>query len=191
MTRIAAVVGIVFALAVGIALALCGGADARGYSHRAMSHAHRAAHVHAWNYTVPREVTPGFAALRRAPALNVAPAARSQFEGLVADFQSMGYSVGTPGCLSAGHMARSKHHWGGACDLFNQVARNVTALRQPPPAVQIAVANAYGLTSGCVWRSPDCGHFEVPSAGAVGYTNTVRVHYYSHRVTKHRYASLH
>lgn len=103
-------------------------------------------------------------------AMHVAAGYAASFEGLAAEFRAMGYITGTPGCLSAGHMHRSKHHWGGACDLFDQVARNRTALRQPPPAVQIAVAARHGLTSGCVWRSPDCGHFEVPSAhGAIYY----------------------
>lgn len=99
----------------------------------------------------------------RQHALNVTSSAHGQFAGLVADFKAMGYSIGTPGCLSSGHMRHSKHHWGGACDLFNQTARNRTALRQPPPSIQISVAHRHGLTSGCVWRHPDCGHFEVPS----------------------------
>lgn len=102
-------------------------------------------------------------------AMNVASGYESSFAGLVSEFQAMGYATGTPGCLSSGHMRRSKHHWGGACDLFNQVSRNRTALRQPPPAVQVAVAARHGLTSGCAWRSPDCGHFEVPGAGRAMY----------------------
>jgi hypothetical protein len=97
------------------------------------------------------------------PVLHVVAWAALSFHGLVADLQSMGYDVGRPGCLSSGHMRHSKHHWGGACDLFNQTARNRTALKQPPPAVQIALAQRYGLVSGCVWRRPDCGHFEVPN----------------------------
>ncbi len=92
----------------------------------------------------------------------VASFAIGAFRGLVADLEHLGYAIGSPGCLSGGHMRNSKHHWGGACDLFNQVARNRTALRQPPPAVQIEVAQRHGLISGCSWhRSPDCGHFEV------------------------------
>ena len=99
------------------------------------------------------------------PSLNVVSSASQQFRGLVEDLVQMGYNVGRPGCLSSGHMPGSKHHWGGACDLFNQVARNRTALRQPPPSVQIAVAARHGLVSGCQWRSPDCGHFEVAYGG--------------------------
>ena len=57
-------------------------------------------------------------------------------------------------------MRRSKHHWGGACDLFNQYARNRTRLRLPPD--HMAIALRYGLVDACMWRNPDCGHFEVP-----------------------------
>jgi hypothetical protein len=92
---------------------------------------------------------------------SVVASAVEAFQGLIRDFEKMGYAIGSPGCMSGGHMHNSKHHWGGACDLFNQVARNRTALRQPPPSVQIATAQRHGLTSGCAWRSPDCGHFEV------------------------------
>lgn len=89
--------------------------------------------------------------------------AADKFTSLFRDLVSRGYNIGSPGCLSSGHMWHSKHHWGGACDLFNQVARNRTALRQPSPRVQIEAAERYGLVSGCIWRNPDCGHFEVPS----------------------------
>lgn len=85
-----------------------------------------------------------------------------KFRGLVADLEHLGYAIGSPGCYSpTGHMRNSKHHWGGACDLFNQVARDRTALRQPPPSIQIEVAAKHGLISGCSWRNRDCGHFEV------------------------------
>lgn len=85
----------------------------------------------------------------------------SSFQGLIRDLESAGYAIGAPGCLSGGHMRHSKHHWGGACDLFNQVARNRTALRMPPARLQIALAGRHGLTSGCAWRHRDCAHFEV------------------------------
>jgi hypothetical protein len=114
-------------------------------------------------------------------ALHVASAYAGRFAGLVADLQAMGYAVGTPGCLSSGHMAHSKHHWGGACDLFDQYARNRTRLPQPAPSVQIALGHKHGLTSGCEWRNRDCGHWEVPSEHAVWYSRghraRVRVRY--------------
>lgn len=95
----------------------------------------------------------------------VASWAAEKFRGLFVDLVAAGYRLGSPGCLSGGHMRHSLHHWGGACDLFNQVARNRTALPQPPPAVQIELAAKHGLTSGCVWRSPDCGHFDLSGIG--------------------------
>lgn len=125
-------------------------ADARRYHH---IH-HYAQHRHVSHHA---QASPTV----RGARLNVTPSAAGQFAALVSDFEAMGYSVGSPGCLSSGHMRNSKHHWGGACDLFNQTARNITALHQPPPHVQIEVATRHGLTSGCVWRNPDCGHFEV------------------------------
>ena len=35
--------------------------------------------------------------------------AGGDFGGLMAEFRAMGYDVGTPGCLSSGHMRHSKH----------------------------------------------------------------------------------
>lgn len=107
--------------------------------------------------------------------------ATSAFQGAILEFESLGYAVGSPGCLSPGHMRHSKHHWGGACDLFNQVARNRTALRQPPPPVQIAVAERHGLISGCMWKHPDCGHVETPSHRVVKAQNP-RSRVYSSRL---------
>ncbi len=96
---------------------------------------------------------------------SVAAWAAEKFRGLFADLAALGYQLGSPGCLSGGHMRHSLHHWGGACDLFNQVARNRTALPQPPPAVQIELAAKHGLTSGCAWRNADCGHFDLSGVG--------------------------
>lgn len=92
--------------------------------------------------------------------------ATSAFQGAIREFEDLGYAIGSPGCLSRGHMRHSKHHWGGACDLFNQISRNKTALRQPPSDVQIAVAGRHGLISGCAWKHPDCGHIEAQTRTA-------------------------
>lgn len=92
--------------------------------------------------------------------------AAEKFKGLFQDLVSMGYNIGSPGCYSpTGHMRHSLHHWGGACDLFNQYARNRCHLKQPPPQVQIEVAAKHGLTSGCGWRDRDCGHFDLSGIG--------------------------
>jgi hypothetical protein len=108
--------------------------------------------------------------------------ARKQFQGFIDEVQSLGYRIGPPGCLSSGHMRHSKHHWGGACDLFVQVARNRTRLRLPPNHMEIA--RRHGLIDGCMWRNPDCGHFEVPVGGqSVAQYMTSRG--YSHRVRRY------
>lgn len=88
-------------------------------------------------------------------------------QGLIDDFEGRDFSVGniSGACLARGHMSNSKHHWGGACDLFGQISRNVMALRHPSPSVMNEVASSHGLTSGCIWRSPDCGHFEASTKG--------------------------
>jgi hypothetical protein len=106
--------------------------------------------------------------------------ARERFQGFIDEVQHLGYRVGPPGCLSSGHMRHSKHHWGGACDLFVQVARNRTRLKLPPNHMDIA--KRHGLIDGCMWRNPDCGHFEVPVDGqsvaqymaSRGYSRRVR-----------------
>jgi hypothetical protein len=109
--------------------------------------------------------------------------ARPRFQGFINEVERSGYRVGAPGCLSSGHMRHSKHHWGGACDLFVQVARNRTRLRLPPN--HMAIALRYGLIDGCVWRNPDCGHFEVPDGQTVAQTMARRA--YGRRAR--RYAS--
>lgn len=117
----------------------------------------------------------------------VIASASSNFQGLIHELESMGYNIGSPGCLSGGHMRNSKHHWGGACDLFNQIARNRAALPMPSTSVQIALAERYGLISGCKWSNPDCAHFEVPGwGGRVVARAHVRTRYA--RRTHHRYA---
>lgn len=120
---------------------------------------HRAKHVSRRHHS-HRSVGSGRVCTSSGHCARVVAWATSAFQGVIHEFESMGYAIGSPGCLSGGHMRNSKHHWGGACDLFNQVARNRTALRQPPPRVQIAVAERHGLISGCAWRHPDCGHVE-------------------------------
>lgn len=114
----------------------------------------------------------------------VAAQLAEKFRGLFADFVALGYNIGSPGCLSSGHMRHSLHHWGGACDIFNQRARNVTSLPQPPPAVQIEVAARHGLTAGASWCNPDGGHFD-----ASGYNGCHggRAHVRRARIRTHRH----
>lgn len=91
------------------------------------------------------------------------------------------------GCYApTGHMRGSLHHWGGACDV-GQTARNV-AWRAMYSVTELA--RWFGLTDGCTWHNPDCGHVDV--SGITGgrsyahYGGHVRyAHHYRHR---HHYA---
>jgi hypothetical protein len=70
------------------------------------------------------------------------------------------------GCYAPrGHMRNSLHHWGGACDV-GQTARNV-AWRAMYHVGDLA--RQFGLTDGCIWRNPDCGHVDVSGVGGGGH----------------------
>lgn len=70
------------------------------------------------------------------------------------------------GCYAPhGHMRNSLHHWGGACDV-GQTARNV-AWRAMYHVGDLA--RQFGLTDGCSWRNPDCGHVDVSGVGGGGH----------------------
>lgn len=125
-------------------------------------HQHHYRHHHRTSVYVHGDaVHSGFANL--SPGGRVISWAVNQFQGFINDVKAEGFSIGSPGCLSSGHMRNSKHHWGGACDFFNQYARNKTKLPLPPNHLQLAAK--HGLIDGCIWHSPDCGHFEVPYRG--------------------------
>lgn len=91
----------------------------------------------------------------------VAASAAAQFQALFEDFEALGFNIGAPGCLAARSNNYSLHPRALACDIFGQRARNVMDLPHPSPSEQIAVAARHGLISGCEWRNPDCGHFQV------------------------------
>lgn len=88
----------------------------------------------------------------------VIASAKEKFQGFIDEVEAAGYKIADFGCKSSGHMRNSKHHWGGACD-FDQDKRNVTA-KFMYHVTQIA--HKFGLTDGCTWNGPDCGHIEVP-----------------------------
>jgi hypothetical protein len=157
------------------------------HSSRGSAHRGHSAHHHAGRHLEFRgkssAVSGGTVTICAARGCaRVAAWAADRFRGLIRDLEGMGYAVGHPSCLSSGHMRHSLHHTGRACDLFDQTARDRTRLRQPPPAVQIAVAEKHWLRSGCAWHDRDCGHFEVPT----GHTR-----YASRRRSPHRYATAH
>jgi hypothetical protein len=78
-------------------------------------------------------------------------------------------------CLASGHMAHSLHHWGGACDV-GQTARNVAWRAMYHVG---ALAAQFGLTDGCIWNHPDCGHVDVSGIAPRHYASRRRVHYAS------------
>jgi hypothetical protein len=78
-------------------------------------------------------------------------------------------------CYSSGHMRNSLHHWGGACDV-GQRARNV-AWRAMYHVGSLAAE--YGLTDGCIWRHPDCGHVQI-GGGQHRYASRHYRHYARH-----------
>jgi hypothetical protein len=126
-------------------------------------HSHKHHHSHKHYIKIAKNISSNVICTTKGACSRVVSWAKEKFQGLIHDLENSGYNIGHPGCLSGGHMHHSKHHWGGACDLFDQVARDKTRLHQPPPHVQIAMAHNHGLTSGCEWRHRDCGHFEVSS----------------------------
>lgn len=105
--------------------------------------------------------------------IRVAAAYAERFVGFINDLVKEGHHPRDIGCASGGHMANSKHHWGGACDI-DQKSRNVTAAFMYHVT---ALAHAHGLTDGCEWGDRDCGHVEVPGATRVAYAH----HHHQHR----------
>lgn len=68
------------------------------------------------------------------------------------------------GCFGTRPNNPSAHPTGHACDV-DQTGRDKTALNgSVPRPEQIQIAEGCEAVSGCVWRNPDCGHFEQRSA---------------------------
>jgi hypothetical protein len=83
-------------------------------------------------------------------------------------------------CQAWGHMPGSLHHTGNACDI-GQRARNV-AWR---PMYHVgALASEFGLTDGCIWKHPDCGHIDVSGSGYSHYASR-HLHYAYARRRRH------
>jgi hypothetical protein len=94
--------------------------------------------------------------------------AADRFEAFFADAARHGAPAGNlrGACYSrGGHQWNSKHHWGGACDGWGQTRRNRMARHHLSPQLEIQLARAHGLESGCEFyrdrRGPDCGHIQV------------------------------
>lgn len=67
------------------------------------------------------------------------------------------------GCFAERPKNRSAHPTGHACDV-DQTGRNETKLNVISSADQQKLAESCEVVSGCKWRNPDCGHFEMRSA---------------------------
>lgn len=110
--------------------------------------------------------------------IRVAAAYADRFVGFINALVRDGHKPKDIGCYSpTGHMHNSKHHWGGACDI-EQDSRNKTASYMYHVA---ALAHEYGLTDGCEWRNPDCGHVEVPGGGHYARRTHLAHHHFHHR----------
>lgn len=117
--------------------------------------------------------------------IRVACSVASKFVGFFNDLYAREGKLAPINCLASGHMANSLHHWGGACDV-GQTARNV-AWRAMYHVGDLAAK--YGLTDGCIWRNPDCGHVDVSGVGGTHYASRGRRHYASYaRVGRRHYA---
>jgi len=102
-----------------------------------------------------------------------------------------GYTPRDVGCFGFRPGNASAHPSGHACDV-DQTARNVTRLnRSMGPAnrgsPQVGLASSCGAVSGCIWRHPDCGHFEAKSApySPAGTRPGGGGHYYGERYASH------
>lgn len=100
----------------------------------------------------------------------------------------IGYRPRDIGCFGYRPNNRSAHPTGHACDV-DQTGRDRTRLlKTVSRSKQIAVAKDCKAVSGCVWRNPDCGHFEQMSAPYSRSGTRIGIHYYGEtpRKTKKR-----
>jgi len=79
-----------------------------------------------------------------------------KMRALIDDLVAHGYR-GHVTCLASGHMPRSLHHTGEACD-FAQTSRNRVAAGAGIMYHASSIIAAHGLRDGCSFR--DCGHFD-------------------------------
>jgi hypothetical protein len=107
----------------------------------------------------------------------VAVAARRQLCGFVHAFEATGHSIAhVHGWRPHGSVPGSLHPIGMAIDICQTGHNRVNCGYNPRRFT--ALAHQFGLMSGCEFRSPDCGHFQV--AGV-----------HRHHVARHWYARAH
>ena len=87
--------------------------------------------------------------------IRIAASVAPRFQGFISDLAAAGYRPRYINChASSGHVRRSNHYWGGACD-FDQSARGRTASAMRHVS---ELARKWGLRDGCTFR--DCGHID-------------------------------
>jgi len=124
-------------------------ADARRHRHVSERHIHDGSYVEKGLGIVHVETAAG--------KIKIAERLAAQFAGLIADLTERGFT-GEVGCYArSGHMRRSRHYAGAACD-FAQRARNLTT--DPLMYVSRDLIEAHGLRDGCTFRRPDCAHVD-------------------------------
>lgn len=94
--------------------------------------------------------------------ITVARSAASKFQGLIADLVASGYKPDRIHCFAnSGHVRRSYHYSGEACDIDNRAnRRNLGRFRFAE------IIAKHGLRDGCSFRYagvPDCGHVDTGS----------------------------
>lgn len=167
-------------------LALSVPAAARHHHHRWHPHRHHARFVHR----VVGAIGAGLirVKLESGQVIIVAAAYAERFVGFLNALYRREGRLPPIGCYAPrGHMRGSLHHWGGACDV-GQRARNVA---WAPMYHVSSLAAEFGLTDGCGWRHPDCGHVDV--SGVVGgraFAQVSRHHGPRHRIAR-GYAATH
>lgn len=108
-----------------------------------------------------------------------APSFAGPMQCVASKIEELGYKTREIGCFGHRPKNRSAHPTGHACDV-DQWGRDLTGLNKVlSRKKQIEVAKGCKAVSGCIWRSPDCGHFEQMSAP---YSQA------GARVGSHRYA---
>lgn len=88
--------------------------------------------------------------------ITVAASIEAQMTGFITDVVARGFRGRIRCYATGGHVRRSNHYWGGACD-FAQRGWGKTA----PVMYRVAdLAAKWGLRDGCTFR--DCGHIDAP-----------------------------
>jgi hypothetical protein len=142
-----------------VACAFAFAAPAQAAAQKHHRHHHRRVHIAATPHgSLVREPLPD------GQVITVARDFADRFTGFFAALFRLHERLPPVHCYApTGHMRHSLHHWGGACDV-GQKSRN----KADPMMYHVRdLARQFGLTDGCTWRHPDCGHVDV--SGLIRY----------------------